>query len=111
MHTSIFICDIFIESNYAILQRECEATFSYILLCFMPQFSASTGIITIESVIYGGLVGGLCLRRALLRCVPQETAPRPGFGFPALPVPQHEILLFFLDLGFLPVPLLLTSDL
>jgi len=51
------------------------------------------------------------LHRALLRCVLQETAPRPGCGFPALPVLQHEILLFFLGLDFLPFRLLLTSDL
>ena len=41
-----------IESKYAILQRECGATFSYLLLCFVPQYCAATGIITIESVIF-----------------------------------------------------------
>src|SRR6218665_3314173 len=57
------------------------------------------------------VVRGLRLHRALLRCVLQETAPRPGFGFPALPVLQCGILLFCLGLGFLSFPLLLTSDL
>src|SRR6218665_1611348 len=46
------------------------------------------------------VVRGLCLHRALLRCVLQETAPRPGFGFSALPVLQCGILLFLLGLGF-----------
>ena len=39
---------IFIESNYAIPQRECKATFSYLLMCFMPQFTEATDIITLE---------------------------------------------------------------
>ena|SRR6218665_3002513 len=58
----------------------------------------------------GVVVRGLRLHRALHRCVLQGAAPRPWFGFPALPVLQCGILLFFLGLGFLPFPLLLTSD-
>src|SRR6218665_809158 len=41
----------------------------------------------------------------------QRTAPRPGFGFPALPVLQCGIPLFFLGLGFLQLPIHSTSDL
>src|SRR6218665_239360 len=37
---------------------------------------------------------GLRLHRALLLCVLQETAPRPWFGSPALPVLQCGILLW-----------------
>jgi len=48
----VFNRETHIESKYAILYRECEATFSYLLLCFVPQFSAATGIIAIESVIF-----------------------------------------------------------
>src|SRR6218665_515704 len=59
----------------------------------------------------GVLVGGLRIHQALHRCVLKATAPLPGFGFPALPVLRCGILLFFLGLGFLPFPLLLTSDL
>ena len=50
--SAIFIRAIFIESNYTILQRECEATFSYLLMCFVPQFATATCIITLESVIF-----------------------------------------------------------
>src|SRR6218665_3164018 len=57
------------------------------------------------------VVGGLRLRRALHRCVLQETAPRPGFGFSALPVLQCGILLFFLGQGCLQLPIHSTSDL
>src|SRR6218665_416175 len=38
---------IFIESNYAI-----QATFSYLLMLFVPQFTEATDIITLESVIF-----------------------------------------------------------
>src|SRR6218665_1006601 len=31
---------------------ECEATFSYLLMYFVPQFTEATDIITLESVIY-----------------------------------------------------------
>src|SRR6218665_2018372 len=51
------------------------------------------------------VVRGVRLHRALNRCVLQGTAPRPGFGFPALPVLQCGILLFFLGLGFLQLPI------
>src|SRR6218665_2261446 len=60
--------------------------------------------------ICGVVVRGLRLHRAPHRCVLWGTAPRPWFGSSALPVLQYEILLFFLGLGFLPFPLLLTSD-
>src|SRR6218665_2401641 len=65
---------------------------------------------TYACILCGVLVRGLRLHRALHRCILQGTAPRPWFGFPALPVLQCGILLFFLGLGFLPFPLLLTSD-
>src|SRR6218665_1340748 len=57
------------------------------------------------------VVRGLCLHRALHRCVLQETAPRPGFGFSALPVLQCGILLLFLGLGFPLLPIHSISDL
>src|SRR6218665_3412032 len=31
---------------------ECEATFSYLLMCFVPQFTEATYIITLKSVIF-----------------------------------------------------------
>src|SRR6218665_349027 len=31
---------------------ECEATFSYLLMCFVPQFTEATYIIILESVIF-----------------------------------------------------------
>src|SRR6218665_1104215 len=64
-------------------------------------------------IAYCGIfvVGGLCLHRALHRCVLKETAPRRGFGFSALPVLQCEILLFFLGLGFPLLPIHSSSDL
>src|SRR6218665_874152 len=57
------------------------------------------------------VVRGLCLHRALHRCVLQETAPRPGFVFSALPVLHCGILLSFLGLGFPLLPIHSTSDL
>src|SRR6218665_1162313 len=56
------------------------------------------------------VVRSLRLHRALHRCVLQGTAPRPGFGFPALPVLHCGTLLFFLGLGFLQLPIRPTSD-
>src|SRR6218665_4194656 len=46
---SYYSCN-FHESNYAIPSRECRATFSYLLICFVPQFTEATDIITLESV-------------------------------------------------------------
>src|SRR6218665_570114 len=40
------------EGNYAIQWRECKATFSYLLMYFVPQFTEATDIITLESVIF-----------------------------------------------------------
>src|SRR6218665_3734886 len=31
---------------------ECRATFAYLLMCFVPQFTEATDIITLESVIF-----------------------------------------------------------
>src|SRR6218665_2420933 len=42
----------FRESNYAILCRECKATFLYLLMYFGPQFTEATDIITLESVLF-----------------------------------------------------------
>ena len=42
----------FHKSNYAILQRECKATFLNFLMYFVPQFTEVTDIITLESVIF-----------------------------------------------------------
>ena len=78
---------------------------------FKLQFILHVPIIFLAKCMCGVYVGGLRLYRALLRCVLQETAPRPVFGFPALPVLQCGILLFFLGLGFFSFPLLLTSEL
>src|SRR6218665_1980974 len=47
----ILFVQFFIESNYAIPLREYEATFSYLFMCFVPQFTEATDIITFESVI------------------------------------------------------------
>ena len=48
----LFTRETHIGSKYVILERECEATFPNLLLCFVSQFSAATGIVTIESVIF-----------------------------------------------------------
>src|SRR6218665_461556 len=46
------ICALLIEISYAILYRECKATFSYLLMYFVPQFTEAIDIITFESVIF-----------------------------------------------------------
>src|SRR6218665_3677148 len=70
----------------------------------------------ITKVVATGLCGifvvrGLCFHRALHRCVLQETAPRPGFGFSALPVLHYGFLLLFLGLGFPLLPIHSIYDL
>ena len=66
-------------------------------------------------IAYCGIfvVGGLCLHRALHRCVLKETAPRPGFGFSALTV-LHVVwdsIIFSWPIGFPLLPIHSTSDL
>jgi len=68
-------------------------------------------IIIIITVVFLWCEACAYLHRALHRCVLRETAPRPGFGFSALPVLQCGILLLFLGLGFPLLPIHSTSDL
>src|SRR6218665_562772 len=47
-----YSCNFHRKYNYAILLRECNATFSYLLMYFVPQFTEVTDIITLASVIF-----------------------------------------------------------
>src|SRR6218665_1860791 len=40
------------SAHHCILYRECKATFSLLLMYFLPQFTEATDIITLESVIF-----------------------------------------------------------